>query len=112
MSEVLVGAISTTLLALIAQAVRWVNAYINAHFRPGQLAAVVELARTAVQAAQEYGVAQDFDGATKLQYAKSALQAGAKKVGIKLTDAELSSFLHAALREMKQVAALTMPAAA
>lgn len=110
MSDLLWASISALVLGAIGIGVRYLNAYINSHFKPAQVGAVFDIARTAVNGAQQWGI--DLTGPDKLDFAMSALIAGAKKVGIKLTDEEASSFIHAALREMKQVAAFAMDAQA
>jgi hypothetical protein len=110
MNEVLVAALSALILGAIGTGVRFVNAYITAHFKPQQMGAVFDLARTAVNGAQQWGL--DLTGPDKLDFAVNALVEGAKKLGLKLTVEEASSFIHAALREMKQVQAFQLQEAA
>lgn len=108
MSDLLWASVSALVLGTIGVGVTYVKAYINSHFKPAQIGAVYDLARTAVAGAQQWGVGSSITGPDKLDFAVKALVTGAKKVGIKLTDEEASSFVHAALRELKQVQAFAM----
>src|SRR5690242_18494770 len=105
MSDIVWASVSALILGAIGIGVRYVNAFINAHFKPAQMGAVFDLARSAVSAAQEFGVGRGLAGQDKYNFAAEALVAGAKKLGVKLSDEEASSFIHAALREMKQLTA-------
>lgn len=113
--------------ALIVALLPLVRVYIQHKVTPDQLARVSDIANGAVRAAEE--IAQHFkvpEGATpetiqalapepwtgfatwgqaKEDYASSVIIKGAKRLGVKLTDDEVSAFMHAALRKMEQVAA-------
>lgn len=112
--------------ALVVACIPLVRKYIQHRITPDQLERVSDIANGAVRAAEE--IAQHFKlpsgaGATADDYASAAWTAfatwgqakeayaseviahGAKRLGVKLTPAEVSAFLHAALRKMEQMAA-------
>jgi hypothetical protein len=100
---------------LIAAAWPIVRAYIKTKLTPERLAHVQDIARIAVRAAEQIG--EDYGalltqgqpegttaGAAKLKFATQAVYAGAKRLGIKLTEPEIDAAIHAALREMNGLA--------
>lgn len=115
------------LAALIVAGLPLVRVYIQHKVTPDQLARVSDIANGAVRAAEE--IAQHFKvpvgattdeaqsyaasawtafstwGQAKEAYATSVIVKGGKRLGIKLTDDEVTAFLHTALRKMEQVAA-------
>jgi membrane protein required for beta-lactamase induction len=96
------------LLAVLVAGIRFVSQWMKARFKPAQLQAVAGLAQQAVRAAEQFGV--DFDdikGAEKFEFAKQAIMDGAAKVGVKLTDQELMSFIQAALADVRNEFAWT-----
>jgi hypothetical protein len=109
-------------VASLAVLLRYLRAWIQTKLTPERLAHLTDLANMAVRAAEQVGEDTRTPAVTagdnpetipdqpapitsdgKYALASSALQAGAKRMGIKLTDAEVSSYIHAALREMQSV---------
>lgn len=89
------------LIVAFGVAVKYAGTWLRAHIKPQQLASVRQLAAQAVRAAESLGVDFGAEAKDKFDFAKSALIDGAKKVGIKLTDAEVISFVQAALDDLR-----------
>lgn len=90
------------LVALIAPLVATVilaaRQYLQARLTPERLAAVSQLARVAVDAADEVSHAADgIQPGEKFQYAETFLKQASKRVGVKLTNEEANVFIHAVL---------------
>lgn len=101
--------------AVVLACVPLVRTYIQHKVTPDQLARVSDIAGGAVRAAEQVG--EKFKGEdpadwtkfatwgeAKEAFAAGVIAKGAKRLGIKLTDDEVSTFLHAALRKMEQMA--------
>lgn len=87
----------TALAPLVALAVVALRSWIQARVTPERLAAVSQLARVAVDAAEEIGRATDVKPGDKFEYAETFLKQAAQRVGIKLTNEEANAFIHAVL---------------
>ena len=88
--------IVVAVLGLLAKAA---NDWLQANITPTKLAHVSDLARVAVLGAEKLGN-EVLSGPNKYIAAEMALKAGAKRFGIKLTDAEASAYIHSALAEL------------
>lgn len=110
--------ILTDLLLLLATVVsgllaNYVRAKTKANMVAGgtqRLGHLIDLARTAVVAAEKF--IGSGNGAEKLLYATGAVQTAAKAVGIKVTEAEASAVIHAALAELDGIFSENVPEAA
>lgn len=88
--------------AVLAAALPFARAYVQSHFNTTKLLHVADLARTAVQAAEQLGTdALQPSNASKLNFASDMLVSTAKRLGVKLTTDEVLGFVHSALRDMK-----------
>lgn len=98
---------------VLVAGLRWGSAWVKTHLTPEKLEHVTDLANMAVRAAQR-AVPTDVEkpGDWKYALASEALRDGAGRLGLKLTDAEVSSFIHAALGEMEQAKAVVASEAA
>lgn len=98
-----VAAIFAAVLAALIPVVRaWVKSYLT----PQRLAHVAYFASIAVKAAEKLG--QDAPGTTsdaKLAFASEFVVAGAKRLGLTLTQDEVLGYVHGALHDMQTVAA-------
>jgi hypothetical protein len=91
--------IITTIVALVALGAR---SYLRSNQEPGKMANVMRLATSIVQGVELYGRdREDVGGADKLALAVSALTAGAKRFGVKLSDDEAKAIVHSALAEVR-----------
>lgn len=102
--------------AVVLACVPLIRTYIQHKVTPDQLEKVSDIAGGAVRAAEQIGEkfkGEDPEhwtefatwGQAKEAFASEVIAKGAKRLGVKLTDAEVSTFLHAALRKMEQLAA-------
>lgn len=83
---------------LVATLVVMARRYLQARLTPDRLAAVSQLARVAVDAAEEIGNAADgVKPGDKFEYAETFLKQASKRVGVKLTNEEANAFIHAVL---------------
>jgi len=87
--------------AVLSLATYFINGFLRTKNLPVQLGTVEAIARTAVSAADQFGIGRDFTGAEKLIFASDALVAGAKRAGIKLKPEEVLSFIHSALADLQ-----------
>lgn len=86
------------LAPLVATIIVAVHRWLQARLTPDRLAAVSQLARVAVDAAEEIGNAADgVSPGEKFAYAETFLRQSARRVGIKLTNEEANAFIHAVL---------------
>lgn len=93
--------LATALLAMIGAGVR---RYIQTKLTPARLGTALEFARTVVAAAEKVGRAvDDVTGADKYEYASGALKVLAKRVGLKLSDTEVHTLIHAVLNEADEI---------
>lgn len=89
--------IATLVAPLVATVIVVVRSWLKARLTPERLAAVNQLARVAVEAAEEIGRATDASPGDKFTYAENFLKAAAKRVGIRLSNEEANGFIHAVL---------------
>lgn len=100
MNADLSAALTALVLSLIPIISLYLRAYVRAKFTPAQLATASAAAATAVQAAQVMGKAVEASGSTKLEWARQSLAELTKRLGLKLSEAELDALIHAALDEV------------
>jgi hypothetical protein len=98
------------LAAVLAVIGKFVDGWLKTKLKPQQYDTVLNLARTAVTAAEQVGRDQGLQGADKLELASNALIAGAHRVGLNLDPAEVTSFIHAALAELHALSAPVLAA--
>lgn len=118
-------------VVLVGALLRLAQQYVQAKVTPEKLGHITDLARMAVRAAEQVGADSKMPpppvvstgtepspttgvlpepdpvtltGADKYQLASEALVAGAKRLGVRLKPAEVTSFIHAALKEMNDAA--------
>lgn len=92
--EELIALVAPLVATLIVVVRRWLQARIT----PERLAAVSQLARVAVDAADEVGRAADgVSPGEKFNYAESFLKEASQRVGVKLSNQEANAFIHAVL---------------
>lgn len=91
------AALSTLLVTIAGAAVVFIRQYIKARFSPQQLAAVGNMASLVVEASEVLGKDQTVNSADKYHIAEQALLDLAKRVGLKLSGAEVNALIHAAL---------------
>lgn len=90
--------VTAVVVPLVGAAVVAVRSWLKATLTPQRLHAIAQLARTAVDAAEEVGRAvEDVTGPEKYRYAEAVLRQGAERVGVKLTNEEANTFIHAAI---------------
>lgn len=82
---------------LVATLIVMARRFLQARFTPDRLAAVSQLARVAVDAADEIGRAADVTPGDKFTYAEGFLKQAAARVGVKLTNEEANAFIHSVL---------------
>lgn len=75
--------------------------WLVAHTKPGQLAAVAGMARSVVEAIDQLDKAQNLGNDNRLDMAVDTLGDLAKRAGIKLSTKELSAFVHAAVKAVR-----------
>lgn len=98
MEDIIREVILAAIVPLMASAVVAVRAWLKTTLTPQRLQAVSQLARVAVDAADEVGRAIDtVNGPEKYEYAERVLMQSAKRVGIKLTNEEANAFIHSVL---------------
>ena len=91
------------LTAGLGVAVRFIQQWLATRLKPAQYETVLNLARTVVSAADKIGKDFGVDNKAKYDFAKNVVQTGARKVGLKLTDNEAMAFIHAALKELREL---------
>lgn len=107
--------ILAVLLPLLAAATPVLRTVLRNKVLPEQLGHVRDIARMAVRATEEIAIhfkgedpelwaGMETWGQAKAAYASSVIAAGAKRLGVKMTQDEVDAFLHSALREMNQLA--------
>lgn len=90
--------IAAVLAPLVATLIIAVQRWLQARLTPERLAAVSQLARVAVDAAEEIGNAADgIKPGEKFEYAETFLKQASKRVGVKLSNEEANAFIHAVL---------------
>jgi hypothetical protein len=105
---------------IVAAALPIARKYVQARITPDKLGHVTDIARMAVRAAEtvatdlsaldpvEYAGALTWAEA-KARFAENVIADGAAHLGLKLSPDEIDAFLHAALREMRQLADAPAP---
>lgn len=88
------------LLATITLAGAGLRSYIRTVLTPRRIASIVDWSRNAVLAAEKLGDTLDLDGPAKYSYAESAVEAFAKRLGVKLSPQETNAIVHAVLVEL------------
>lgn len=102
-------AILALLTALVGVFAAVARTWVQVNVTPRKLAALVEVARTVVLAAEKVGQATGVDGPQKYEYAEQALVTTAKRLGLKLKPEEANAFLHSVLAELDGFTALEIP---
>lgn len=95
--------ILATIIAFGTAAVPLIQVLVKTYLTPTRLAHVNDLARLAVRSADKLGLDTGAGGAAKLSFASELLVAGAKRLGIKLTNDEVLGYVHAALLEFQKL---------
>lgn len=103
--DVLTGLVAAFLPFLAYQLNRWVRANVT----PRQFAALAGLARTVVDAAEEVGRVNELSGEQKFALAREALVTGSRRLGLKLTDEEVGSFINQAVQDIRWTEPQTLP---
>lgn len=89
---------------VLAGAVPIIRQAILTKWTPSRLAQVSNIARGAVRAAEKLAaLVPGTTGQAKLTFAVSVVEAGAKRLGVKLTDDEVLAAIHFALAEIDVV---------
>lgn len=92
--EPIITSIVVGVLAAIGRAVHvWLKAYLT----PQRLDTLINLARTVVAGAEEAGNFLNLSSEDKHRYADAALRDFAKRLGVRLTDAEVTTLIQAVL---------------
>lgn len=104
--------ILAVIVPVLLAAVPFARAYVKTYLTPERVAHVADIARQAVRGAEQ--IATAFKGAdpmrwagfetwgeAKFDYAAGVVASGAKRLGIKLTEDEVASYVHTYLREME-----------
>lgn len=100
--EQYIVALITAVIGGISMAVRQ---WLQTKMKPQQFGAVMAFAADAVAAAEQAGKSLGWDGPAKYEYAQTALEALAKRVGITLKPEETNAIVHSALKGVKDIAA-------
>lgn len=79
------------------------RSWVKAHTSPQNFATIASLASQAVVASEELARGTDIPNDVKFSVAADALTASAKRLGIKLSEDEVQSFLNAAVAQVKAV---------
>jgi hypothetical protein len=95
-------ALITAVIGGISMAVRQ---WLQTKIKPQQFGAVMAFASDAVAAAEQAGVHLGWDGPAKYEYAQTALESLAKRVGVNLKPEEANAIIHSALKGFKDVTA-------
>lgn len=95
-ADILQGILGIIVL-LVAAAGRTI---VQARIGPERIGAVFQLARVVVTGVERFGQDYGHKGADKLALATSAVLDGARRFGIKLSDDEATSIIHAALADI------------
>ena len=88
-------------LAVVSAGIHFASQWVKGRVKPQQFQAVSGLAREAVRAAEQLGVDFDVKGQEKFAFAKAAITSAAAKMGLKLSDEEVLTFVHAALADVR-----------
>lgn len=91
------------IVALLGVLGEYLRRKVQADEVPKNLQTVLSLARTAVQAAEEFGRREGITGEDKYDFASAALVEAAKRVGVRLKPAEVQVFIHAAVGELRDL---------
>ena len=78
------------------------RAFIKTRLTPSRMGNVLSLVQTIVSGVQAFGKDHDLSGEEKLAQATVAVQAGARRLGVRLSDEEVTAFIHAALEQVRQ----------
>jgi hypothetical protein len=100
--EQYIVALITAVIGGISMAVRQ---WLQTKVKPQQFGAVMAFASDAVSAAEQAGVHLGWDGPAKYEYAQTALESLAKRVGVKLKPEEANAIIHSALKGFKDITA-------
>jgi len=93
------------ILALVVAVIGLIGAvartYVKTNLTPRRMATIVDFARNAVTAAEKLGVTlDDFTGPAKYEYAEKAVDAFARRLGVRLSPEETNTIVHAVLVEL------------
>lgn len=103
MEDLIPEIITAVVVPLLGAVVMAVRSFIRTKLTPQRLSTVSQLARVAVDAAEEVGRAIDGVGpAEKFSYAEGVLKQSAKRVGVKLTNQEANAFIHSILNGKRE----------
>lgn len=89
--------ITSIVVGVLAAIGRAVHVWLKAYLTPSRLDTLVNLARTVVAGAEEAGRFLDLSSEDKHSYADAALRDFAKRLGVRLTDAEVTTLIQAVL---------------
>lgn len=67
----------------------------------------MDLAKTAIEAAEKEGKELGLDGKAKYELASNALQTLGRRVGLRLKDDEIHALIHSVLRQFDELDELT-----
>lgn len=87
-----------------------VRQWLQTKVKPQQFGAVMAFAGDVVSAAEQAGTHLGWDGPAKYEYAETALQSLAKRVGISLKPEETNAIIHSALKGVKDIASYSQKA--
>ena len=103
MTEQFLIALLTAVVAVVSVFTRqWLTTKVG----PERLATMARIAKEVVVAADERAVGLGLGGEDKYTYAALAFKDLAKRLGIKVTDAEVDALVHSALAEHKEAEVL------
>lgn len=95
-------ALITAVIGGISMAIRQ---WLQTKMKPQQFGAVMAFAADAVSAAEQAGFSLGWDGPAKYEYAQTALESLAKRVGVNLKPEETNAIIHSALKGVKDITA-------
>lgn len=101
MNNQLLAALGAVLVALVPL----VRAWVQANITPERLRNIESIGRVAVQAAERLGADTGATSTQKLDFAATVVAAGAKRLGLKLSQDEVLAFVHSSLLDLQQVQA-------
>jgi len=77
------------------------RSWVKAHVAPRQYQALSALANEVVRSIDQLGTTAPLDNSAKLEMATDALVESAKRLGIKLEPSEVTTFIHAAVSNVR-----------
>lgn len=101
----------TLVVGVVGVISAFVRAWLRTYLTPNRLAALGNLARAVVSAAEEVGRVHDMTGEGKLNYASDRMVDLARRFGIPLTHSEADALIHAVLFEQREAIRLADSAA-